>query len=103
MDDIDIAKLSDFDFDFEMLCEDLFGEILGVRLEVFSPGPDRGIDLRHMSDGSELIVQCKHWYRSGRAALVRHMTRTEAKKIRRLKPSRYILATSASLNVNAKE
>jgi hypothetical protein len=101
MDDIDIARLSDFDF--ELLCEDLFGEILGVRLEVFAPGPDRGIDLRHMSATGNVIVQCKHWYQSGGAALVRHMAKSEAKKVRRLKPSRYILATSAALNVSAKE
>ena len=100
MDDIDITRLSDFDF--ERLCEDLFGEILGMRLEIFAPGADGGIDLRHMSAGGDVVIQCKHWHRSGRAALVRHMKEREATKVRRLNPSRYILATSAELNVNAK-
>ncbi|RSM61585.1 hypothetical protein DMB66_24485 [Actinoplanes sp. ATCC 53533] len=101
MDEVDITRLSDFDF--ERLCEDLFGEILGTRLEIFAPGPDGGVDLRHMSSDGDIIIQCKHWYRSGRAALVRHMKNSEASKVRRLKPSRYILATSADLNDDAKK
>ncbi|MEV6812569.1 restriction endonuclease [Micromonospora sp. NPDC051296] len=101
MDDIDITRLSAFDF--EVLCADLFGEILGARLEVFAPGADRGIDLRHMSARGDVIVQCKHYSRSGRSALLSHMEKIEAAKVRALKPAQYILATSAGLTVHAKE
>jgi len=101
VDDIDITRLSAFDF--ELLCADLFGEILGARMEVFAPGTDRGIDLRHMSADGSVVVQCKHWVKSDRPAFLRHMEKVEAAKVRALKPAQYILATSVSLTVPAKE
>jgi hypothetical protein len=103
VDSFELGRLSDHDF--EALCCDLLGEVLGVRLEIFSSGTDQGIDLRYASaDGSELvIVQCKHWPRGDRAALIRHLVKAEVPKIRRLSPSRYVIATSVELTVDAKE
>ncbi|HEX4394418.1 MAG TPA: restriction endonuclease, partial [Mycobacterium sp.] len=81
MDTFDLARLTDFDF--ELVCKDLFGEILHFNLEVFGPGADGGVDLRHMSVSTDksTIIQCKHWVRSGRAALIRHMERSELPKV----------------------
>ncbi|MFI0412432.1 restriction endonuclease [Actinomadura sp. 3N508] len=92
------------DFDFECLCKDLFEEVLGVRLELFTPGADGGVDLRYMSDRKEhVVIQCKHWIKSGRAKLVRHMLNRELSKVRRFRPTRYILATTVEMTKNAKD
>jgi hypothetical protein len=101
VDSVDLARLSDFDF--ELVCRDLFEDVLGVPFEVFTRGADGGIDLRHLADdGGSTIIQCKHWMHSGSAALLRQIQRTERPKIAVLKPQRYILLTSASLTVAMK-
>jgi DNA polymerase III delta prime subunit len=102
MDAADLGRLTDFDF--EKVMQDLLQRELGVSLELFAPGPDHGIDLRHLGDGTgTLIVQCKHWYKSSARALARHLANQERPKVATLKPNRYILATSASLTVAGKQ
>ncbi|MFE8018486.1 restriction endonuclease [Streptomyces antibioticus] len=101
MDLLDLQKLSDFDF--ESLCKDLFERILGVRLEIFTSGPDGGIDLRYIGPGREkVIIQCKHWMKSGRSKLLKHLIEKELLKVDRLSPTRYILATSVEMTPAAK-
>src|SRR5262249_19510268 len=51
----------------------------------------------------EVVIQCKHWARSSVAALVRYLAKVEKPKIERLKPSRYILATSLELSRENKD
>ena len=89
--------------DFEDLTRDLLQESLGVRLEAFGPGRDNGIDLRHSSSTEgDLIVQCKHYARSGFAQLLNEIRSSELAKIRKLQPNRYILTTSVDLNPERK-
>lgn len=113
--------MADYDFttclsplDFEHLSKDLLETELGIPLENFSEGRDKGIDLRYApvrgagraafniaSFGvdpkpSELIVQCKRY--SKFSDLKSALTKTELSKIQKLKPARYILATSVSLS-----
>ena len=47
MDTFDLGRLTDHDF--ELVCRDLLGALLGVAFEVFPRGRDGGIDLRHLS------------------------------------------------------
>ncbi|MEU8228429.1 restriction endonuclease [Actinoplanes sp. NPDC048967] len=102
MDSFDIGRITDADF--EALCRDLLGQVLGVRFELFAPGRDGGMDLRYVTPSGETwIVQCKHWGRSGRANLVAHMAKKEKPKVDALKPDRYLLATSVDLNPEAKK
>ncbi|MDN3053231.1 restriction endonuclease [Streptomyces sp. SRF1] len=102
MESFDLSRLTDFDF--EAVCKDLLEEELGMGLEIFSAGADGGVDLRHLSStGESLVVQCKHWHRSGRAKLIEHIENVEAAKVAKLKPQRYILATSVSLTRGAKD
>ncbi|MEU8687397.1 restriction endonuclease [Streptomyces sp. NPDC048665] len=102
MDSFELGRLTDHDF--EEVCRDLFTELLGVPLEIFPRGRDRGVDLRHDPEGGPCtIVQCKHWYRSGRAKLLAHLTDEEVPKVAALKPDRYVLATTVGLTVDAKE
>ncbi|MFD2415403.1 nSTAND3 domain-containing NTPase [Amycolatopsis pigmentata] len=103
MDEFDLGRLTDFDF--EELCKDLFEVVLDCPLEVFARGRDGGIDLRYISPASEdtTIIQCKHWMRSGRNALIRHLRKEELAKVERLGPDRYLLATTVQLTVGAKD
>ncbi len=103
MDSFDIQRLTDFDF--EAVCKDIFEVKLALTLEIFTQGPDQGIDLRYVAETgkSDLIIQCKHWARHKRAALIRYMEEKELPKINSLKPSRYVLATSVALSRQAKD
>ncbi|MFH9428584.1 restriction endonuclease [Streptomyces sp. NPDC017615] len=102
MDLLDLQKLSDLDF--EGLCKDMLERLLGVRLEIFSSGPDGGIDLRYFAPNQTIIIQCKHWMKSGRAKLISHLFDSELPKLDRMQPTpmRYILVTSVEMTPAAK-
>ena len=82
--------------DFEDLTRDLLGQELGIRFEAFPDGPDDGMDGRHAAADGDVILQAKHYYRSGYAKLKAKMKRERA-AIDALHPKRYVLATSAAL------
>ncbi len=113
--------MADYDFtdclsalDFELLSKDLLEAELGLRLESFSEGRDKGVDLRYAPvHGSgrtvfnlallgtpqkppELIVQCKRY--SSFSNLKSELKNKELAKITKLNPARYILTTSVSLS-----
>jgi ABC-type oligopeptide transport system ATPase subunit len=87
--------------DFEELVRDLLQAELSIRMESFGPGRDLGIDFRFSTASGSCIVQAKHYLRSRNDALVRAM-KLENDKVKSLAPSRYILATSASLSPQLK-
>lgn len=82
--------------DFESLSADLVGREIGERFEEFGDGPDGGIDGRHVSGSKIIVLQSKHYARSGYSALKAEL-RKERAKIDRLDPDRYVLTTSVSL------
>jgi hypothetical protein len=82
--------------DFEELVRDLLQAEFGLRFESFGPGRDLGIDFRFASAEGTAIVQAKHYLDSGAGALVRD-AHQENDKVAKLKPARYLLATSVSL------
>ena len=84
--------------EFEHLVRNLLQLELKLRLESFATGRDGGIDLRHApcKSASGLIVQCKHYVGSGWSKLQTHL-RSEANKVTKLSPDRYVLATSVGL------
>ena len=94
-------------FEFESLCRDLLQAELGFPLELFAPGPDRGIDIRHIgvADGEQrtIVAQCKRWAEDSFSDLLRHLTKVELPKIRKLAPERYILMTSVRLSPDRKD
>jgi len=85
------------DADFEQLAGDLISH-KNLNLQCFAAGRDSGID---MIAGAQIfgstVVQCKHYLKSGLTALQRDLKTKELPKIRKLNPSRYILATSVTL------
>jgi hypothetical protein len=87
--------------DFEELVRDLLQSELGIRFESFKPGKDQGIDFRFASGGGNAVVQAKHFVGSTFSALVR-ACKQEDVKIAKLRPGRYLLATSLSLSLAQK-
>lgn len=76
---------------------DLLQTHWGVRLERFGPGPDGGIDLRRGSPPELTIVQCKHYAATGFTGLKAAIAK-EARRLRKLAPNRYVVATSVNLS-----
>ena len=97
---IDLENLSHVDF--EDLCRDLAEVLTGGRFEAFGSGPDGGVDGRHSKSGHATILQCKHYLKSTFPNL-RRSIQGEVEKIKKLKPSRYIIFTSHSLTLNKKQ
>ena len=101
----DFSQISDFEF--ESLCRDLLQAQLGLSLELFAPGPDRGIDIRHIGvvsgEQRTIVAQCKRWAGDSFSNLLRHLTKVELPKIRTLAPERYILMTSVPLSPDRKD
>ena len=95
------------DFEFESLCRDLLQAELGLALELFAPGPDRGIDIRYLGvvNGEEqaIVAQCKRWAEDSYSTLLSHLTRVELPKVQTLAPTRYILMTSVGLSPHRKD
>ena len=89
--------------DFEHLARDLIQHSDGLNFESFAPGPDSGIDFRFADVDGDVIIQAKHYERSGFSNL-KSACRTEVEKVRLLTPKRYILITSVSMtNTRKKE
>src|SRR5688500_16735522 len=100
----DFGELTDYDF--ESLSRDLLERHLSLILELFTPGIDQGIDLRHLSpngDRNELIVQCKRYDAKAWAALRTNLKKQELSKIKALDPARYIVITSVNMTPSRKQ
>ncbi len=92
------------DIDFEFLTRDLLQKELSITLESFTSGRDKGIDLRYSSaKNGVIVVQCKHFANSKYANLKSKIKTSELDKIKKLKPTRYILVTSLGLTPANKE
>lgn len=90
--------------DFEEISRDLLQAEWNVVLEAFKAGRDNGIDLRYATSlGSTVIVQCKHYLKSGFAALLRHLRDSEFPKIAKVNPNRYVVVTTVSLSPRNKQ
>jgi hypothetical protein len=101
----DVAQFDDLsDYDFELLVADLLGREHGCRFEIFSRGPDGGIDLRtRLGDGFH-YVQCKHYALSGFSRLKKAAERErQAFQRDRPKPRRYTFVTSRRLTAENKQ
>lgn len=83
--------------DLELLVRDLLQAETGFLFESFKAGPDGGVDLRYARDGHTIVVQVKHYVKTGFAGLLRDL-QAEVAKVTALRPSRYLLATSVPLS-----
>jgi hypothetical protein len=83
--------------DLELLVRDLLQAEWGVTIESFKAGRDGGVDLRFARGSHNLIVQVKHYVKTGLPGLMRDL-KVEAAKVVALRPTRYVLATSVPLS-----
>jgi DNA polymerase III delta prime subunit len=95
MSDYDFHQLSPYDL--ETLARDLLQARWGVQIESFKTGKDGGIDLRCALGRDQIVVQVKHYFRTGVSGLLREI-RAEVSKIRSLSVTRYILVTTVPLS-----
>lgn len=92
------------DKEFEVLVNDLVSAREGVTVDRFKPGKDGGVDGRFFSTpDKEIVIQSKHWLKSGVEKLIAHCKKSEAAKVLSLNPSRYIFATSLPLSRSDKK
>jgi hypothetical protein len=62
------------------------------------------VDGRFFADaGHEVVVQAKHWEKTGINPLLKHLRDREAPKVTKLSPHRYIFATSVPLSRTDKQ
>jgi DNA polymerase III delta prime subunit len=93
------------DKEFEQIVKDLLNAKYNLELQDFKVGKDKGVDLRYSipSNNNSIVVQVKHYLNSGYSQLKSTLISTELKKVKDLKPNRYIVATSLPLSVIQKD
>jgi len=84
------------DYEFENLCCDIISKKLGVQLRIFATGRDGGIDATDDTKTHNIVVQAKHYIRSGYAALLRTL-RGEVEKVKQLAPNQYYVCCAQKL------
>jgi hypothetical protein len=99
MAEYDFQSLSSFDF--QVLSRDLLQKNLGVVLESFGQGKDKGVDFRLRDRTGQIVVQCKHY--KDFSPLLRVLKNHEVTKVKNLGPARYILSLSISLTPDRKD
>ncbi|HCR4038969.1 TPA: restriction endonuclease, partial [Morganella morganii] len=89
--------------EFERLAIDLLSKRENMLIERFKSGKDGGIDGRFYHFG-EVIIQVKHYVKTGYSGLLSKLKSEEVAKVENLKPNRYIFITSVGLSpANKKE
>ena len=98
----DFSQLNDKEF--EVLVADLLSIYFETRIERFKSGKDRGIDGRFFTNsGKEIILQCKHYLKTGYKGLISKLKNEESEKIRKINPEKYIFVTSLPISRDNKE
>ena len=90
-------------FEFECFSRDILNAHEGLDLASFAEGRDGGVDLRYTygKDGKTVIVQAKRY--KDYSKLKSNLSK-EVEKVKKLKPTRYMLTTSVDLtDVNKQE
>jgi len=98
----DFSQLNDKEF--EVLTADLLSTVFQKRIERFKPGKDKGVDGRFFSDeDKEIILQSKHYLKTGYQGLISKLKNEETKKVKKLNPGKYIFITSLPLSRDNKK
>jgi adenylate kinase family enzyme len=108
MSDYDFSTLNDKEF--ENLSIDLISKDKNKRFERFKVGKDGGIDGRfYHDDGSQEVIQCKHYLKTGFNGLISSLKKkndksiNEIEKVKKLNPVKYIFVTSLPLSAENKK
>lgn len=84
------------DFEFEKLCCDIVSKKLGVQLRTFAKGKDGGIDATDDAKTHNIVVQVKHYIRSGYSTLLCTLQK-EREKVKKLDPKQYYVCCAQML------
>ena len=103
MSNYDFSTLNDKEF--EEIAKDLLNAKYNLELQSFKRGKDKGVDLRFSTNNNDnsLVVQVKHYIRSGYSQLKHSLISKELPKICDLNPDRYIVVTSITLSASQKD
>ena len=103
MNNYDFSTLNDKEF--EEISKDLLNSKFNFGLQSFRSGRDKGIDLRFstLKNDNSIVVQVKHYLKSGYSKLKSKIENDELTKIPKLNCDRYILVTSLDLSVGQKD
>lgn len=106
--DYDFSTLNDKEF--ENLSIELISIDKNKRFERFKVGVDGGIDGRYYyEDGTQEIIQCKHYLKTGFRGLISSLNKkndkgiNEIEKVKNLDPVKYIFVTSVALSAKNKK
>ncbi|MDX7921348.1 restriction endonuclease [Aeromonas media] len=91
------------DIEFEDFVNDLLSCAYDWEIESFKPGRDFGIDGRSSTVNGTIIIQSKHYRKSGIDKLLREIALKEALKAKEINPERYIFVTSLNLSPDNKD
>jgi DNA polymerase III delta prime subunit len=92
------------DKEFELFATDLYSAVHQVNVEYFKAGRDKGIDGRYFNfDGTENIIQCKHWIKTPYKQLISILKKEDVQKVAKLKPYKFVFITSIELSHQNKE
>jgi|GEM_PF-6840502 len=89
--------------EFTELVQDLLSAEFGQTYTKMLEGPDAGIDILFYGNNKtpHTVIQCKHYAQSTYSQLVASL-RKEVTKVSKIKPKRYIVATSQQLTLRKK-
>lgn len=98
MTNYDLSALHDKEF--EELARDILNKQNNLDLQNFKQGKDKGIDLRYATNNNnnEIIVQAKHYLKTGFVGLLKTLKEVEKKNVLNLKPNKYYIVTSCALS-----
>jgi len=106
--DYDFSTLNDKEF--ENLSIELISKDKNKKYERFKAGKDGGIDGRfYREDGTQEIIQCKHYLKTGFSGLIASLKKKndkgidEIEKVKKLNPLKYIFVTSVALSAENKK
>jgi broad-specificity NMP kinase len=98
----DFSQLNDKEF--ESLSTDLLSIYFNTRIERFKTGKDQGVDGRFFSaSNKEIILQYKHYIKSGYSLLISKLKTHEAEKVKKINPEKYLFVTSLPLSRDNKK
>ncbi|WP_028715378.1 restriction endonuclease [Pantoea ananatis] len=102
MNSYDFSRLNDKEFE-NLVIDIIKQDYKSIQnIERFMAGRDGGVDGRFYSGSNNVIIQCKHYLNTPYNSLLLSL-KNEAIKVKKLNPSRYILALSQGLTPHRKK
>lgn len=86
------------DNEFEELCCDVMSKKLNIPLRRYAAGKDQGIDLTDSIENPRIVVQVKHYKRTGAKGMIQQL-KGEIEKVKKINPKQYYVCCYPELGV----